>query len=125
MKNRILFSIHPEFADAILSGKKKVEFRRVIFRKVDIKEVVIYATHPVRRVVGRFEIDEVLTAEPGVLWKQTKDIGGVTREKFDNYFLGKNIGFGIKIKNPVRFVNSQPLSKYVTSNTPPQSFCYV
>lgn len=125
MKNRILFSIHPEFAEAILSGKKQVEFRRVIFKREKIKEVVIYATHPVKRVIGRFEIDEILSDAPETLWSKTKDIGGVTREKFDSYFLGKGIGFAIKIKNPIRFTNSQPLSKYVSSNMAPQSFCYV
>jgi predicted transcriptional regulator len=125
MKKSVLFSIHPEFAEAILSGEKQVEFRRVIFKRSEIKEVVIYATHPIQRVVGRFEIDEVLAAKPDVLWEKTKNVGGVSKEKFKNYFFGKDIGFGIKIKNPVRFEKSQPLSKYVASNTAPQSFCYV
>ena len=125
MKKRILFSIHPEFAEAILSGTKQVEFRRVIFKRNEIKEVVIYATHPIQRVVGRFEIDEVFVDTPDVLWSKTKDVGGVSKEKFENYFSGKAIGFGIKIKNPIRFEKSQPLSKYVSSNTAPQSFCYV
>ena len=33
MKKRVLMSIHPEFANAIFDGRKRYEFRRVLFKE--------------------------------------------------------------------------------------------
>ena len=49
----------------------------------------------------------------------------VTKEKFDSYFKDRTRAFAIKVTNPTRFSVPQPLSKYLASNTPPQSFCYI
>lgn len=46
-----IFSIHPQFADLILSGEKKFEFRRIPAKR-DIDKILIYATAPVCAVVG-------------------------------------------------------------------------
>lgn len=124
MKKRVLLSIHPEFADAIFDGHKHYEFRRVLFKQ-DVDEVVVYATMPVARVVGRFRIADIHEDAPNALWAKTKAVAGVTKEKFDSYFRGKTKAFAIKVGDPVRFAVPQPLSKYLASNTPPQSFCYI
>lgn len=117
-------SIHPEFANAIFSGQKKYEFRRVIFKR-PIREVVVYATLPVGRVLGSFMIEDIFVDAPEDIWKKTENYGGVSKERFDSYFGNRNRAFAIKISNPTRFLTPQPLSRYVTSNTAPQSFCYV
>lgn len=124
MKKRVLLSIHPEFAEAILDGQKQFEFRRVIFKE-RVDEVVIYATLPVARVIGSFKIDAIYEDVPKGLWAMTKAVGGVTKEKFDTYFKGRTKAFAIKVSDPVRFSSPEPLSKYLRSNTPPQSFCYI
>lgn len=124
MKRRVLLSIHPEFADAIFDGHKHYEYRRVLFKE-DVDEVVVYATLPVARVIGRFKVAEIYEGEPKALWAKTKSVGGVTKEKFDSYFKDRTVAFAIKVGDPVRFAVPQPLSKYLASNTPPQSFCYI
>lgn len=124
MKKRVLLSIHPEFADAIFSGYKHYEFRRVLFKEA-VDEVVVYATSPVSRVVGSFKIDDIYEEAPADLWKKTRMLAGVTKEKFDSYFHDRPTGFAIKVANPIRFAVSQPLSRYLRSNTAPQSFCYI
>jgi len=124
MKKRVLLSIHPEFADAILDGRKQFEFRRVLFKE-PVDEIVIYATSPVARVVGTFTIDDVYQDAPKVLWSKTKAVAGVSKEKFDSYFKDRSTAFAIKVSSPIRFAVPQPLSKYLRSNTPPQSFCYI
>jgi predicted transcriptional regulator len=124
MKKRVLLSIHPEYADAIFNGHKGFEFRRVLFKE-DVHEVFVYATSPISRVVGRFTIEDIYQDAPNQLWTRTKALAGVTKEMFDTYFENKATAFAIKVSDPVRFVQPQPLSKYVASNTPPQSFCYI
>ena len=124
MKKRVLLSIHPEFANAILDGHKRYEFRRVLFKE-RVDEVLIYATLPVGQVVGSFMIDDIYEDTPKAVWAKTKSVAGVTKEKFDSYFKDRTKAFAIKVAEPVRFASPQPLSQYVPSNTPPQSFCYI
>lgn len=124
MKKRVLLSIHPEFAEAIFDGQKQYEFRRVLFKE-DVDEVVVYATKPVARVIGSFKIEDIYEDAPKALWAKTKAVAGVTKEKYDSYFKDRTKAFAIKVGDPVRFAVPQPLSKYLASNTPPQSFCYI
>ena len=124
MKKRVLLSIHPEFANAIFDGHKHYEFRRVLFKE-DVDEIVVYATMPVARVIGTFKITDIYEDAPNALWAKTKAVAGVTKEKFDSYFQDRTRAFAIKVGDPVRFAVPQPLSKYLASNNPPQSFCYL
>jgi len=124
MKKRVLLSIHPEYADAIFDGHKGYEFRRVLFKE-DVDEVLVYATMPVARVVGSFKIAGIYEDAPKALWIKTKTVAGVTKEKFDSYFKDRTRAFAIKVSDPTRFAVPQPLSRYLASNTPPQSFCYI
>ena len=64
-----LMSIHPRYADAILDGTKVVEFRKRALAG-DISTVLVYATAPVRRLVGTFQLSATLTASPRDLWQQ-------------------------------------------------------
>ncbi|MYM70237.1 ASCH domain-containing protein [Pseudoduganella sp. FT55W] len=124
MKKRVLLSIHPEYAEAILSGHKEFEFRKVLFKE-KVSEVVIYATAPVSRVIGSFEVEDIYSASPNEIWERSKDFSGVSRELFNNYFHGRNLAHAIKIAKPVRFSRPKLLSHYLKSNVPPQSFCYI
>lgn len=124
MKKRVLLSIHPEYANAILDGKKCYEFRRVIF-KHEVNEIYLYATSPISRIIGKFKVVEIYKESPEVLWVKTKDFSGVTQEMFEKYFKNRKKAFAIKISDPIRFEKPQPLSRYITSKTPPQSFCYI
>jgi predicted transcriptional regulator len=76
-------------------------------------------------VLGSFRIEEIYEDAPEELWVKTKAFAGVTKEMFDRYFKDKVRAFAIKVSNPIRFSHPQPLSKYVPSNNPPQSFCYI
>lgn len=124
MKKRVLLSIHPEYANAILDGHKKFEFRRVIFKR-QVSEIVLYATQPVGRVLGSFTVENIFMDAPKDIWKKTSKRGGVSKEKFDAYFENREWAFAIKISSPTRFLTPQPLSRYISSNVAPQSFCYV
>ena len=124
MKKRILLSIHPEYANAILEGNKGFEFRRVLFKE-KVQEIFVYATSPISCVIGKFEIEDIYVDSPNKIWAKTKNYAGVTKDIFDDYFKDREKAFAIKVVNPVRFSEPQPLKNYVPSNTPPQSFCYV
>jgi len=121
---KVLLSIKPEFAESIFDGSKKYEFRKAIFKNPDIKTVVVYASSPVQRVIGEFDIETILKASPDELWKETKDASGITEEFFFDYFQNRDTAFAIKVKNIHRFKKTLCLRKSY-NKTPPQSFCYV
>lgn len=56
---KVLLSIKPEFANKIFEGSKKFEFRRSIFKNKQVKSIVVYASAPISKVIGEFEIDTV------------------------------------------------------------------
>ena len=76
----VLLSIKPKYVKQILRGEKKYEFRRSIFRyREEIKMVYIYSTSPVKRIVGRFTIEEIIEDHPKNLWKSFRDFSGIEK----------------------------------------------
>jgi predicted transcriptional regulator len=121
---KILLSIKPEYAELIFSGTKKYEFRRAIFKNKNVKTVVVYASSPIQKVIGEFEIESILQCDLKNLWKMTKEFAGIEKSYFYKYFSNKEDGFAIKIAKPKRY--RKPLCiKSDLKVTPPQSFLYL
>ena len=121
---KILLSIKPEFANKIFNGSKKFEFRRLVFKNKSVNTVVVYASAPVSKVIGEFDIEQVLKLELSELWDKTKDFSGISKEFYDSYFSGKEEGFALKIKNPKLYSKAKNI-KDEYGMTPPQSFAYL
>ncbi|MCE9673826.1 ASCH domain-containing protein [Myxococcus stipitatus] len=122
---KVLLSIKPEYAEKILEGKKHYEFRRAVFKNPEVKTVVIYATKPVGKVVGEFDIAEVLSECPSDLWARTSKLAGITRRFFDQYFTGRKTAYAIKVQNVRRYRKPLELQTLLENGVPPQSFCYL
>jgi len=125
MPTSVLLSIRPQYAAAILDGTKKYEFRRTRFRNPDANRVVLYASSPVCRVVGEFEVDYILALEPDKLWTATADGAGIDREAFEDYFRDLDRGFALKVKHPRRYGDPLRLDVHFGLARPPQSFQYI
>ena len=54
----VLLSVKPKYAEKIVEGKKKYEFRRAIFQKQNIEKVYIYSSSPVSKIVAAFRSEE-------------------------------------------------------------------
>ena len=121
---KILLSIKPEFANKIFDGTKKFEFRRSIFKNQAVNTVVVYASAPVSKVIGEFEIETVIKKGLNELWNQTKDYSGISKSYYDVYFTGKEEGNAIKVKNPTLYKKALNL-KEEFGMVPPQSFAYL
>lgn len=117
-------SIHPIYAEQIMTGHKRVEFRK---RPVadDVTHVLIYATAPVCRVIGVFSIEEQISQPPRALWRDFKDVGGIAYNDLMKYYRGYTVGTGIRVKKA--FAASTPLClvKDLGIDHPPQSYRYL
>jgi len=96
---KVLLSIKPEYADKILSGEKRFEFRKSIFKKEGIRTVIIYATMPVGKVIGEFNIKNILSDKPEFIWDRTRDLSGITKSFFDSYFYERSRAYAIEVES--------------------------
>lgn len=56
---KIMLTIKPEYVEKILDGSKKYEYRTKLATK-NIHSLIIYATAPIKKVVTKVEIVEVM-----------------------------------------------------------------
>ena len=84
---KVLLSIKPQFVDEIFNGNKRYEYRKSIFRNPNVRSIIIYATMPVGKIVGEFDIEEILEEHPKTLWEKTKKYSGVSEEFYNHYFM--------------------------------------
>lgn len=125
MQTSVLLSIKPRFAEAIFAGTKKFEFRRAIFRNREVSRVIVYASSPVCKVLGEFEIGSVLELSINDLWKRTESWAGIEKAYFKSYFKGKRHGYALKVTRPRKFSEPLSLKDDFGISHPPQSFRYV
>lgn len=122
---RILLSIKPEYASKILDGSKKFEYRRKIYKRTGIKKVIIYATLPVGKVVGEFQIEGVIESCPKQLWAETKEASGITYDFYSSYFSDREKAFALKVGKVRRYKIPKCLTEFLDSGIAPQSYAYV
>lgn len=121
---KVILSIKPEFANKIFNGTKKFEFRRTLFKNKEVKKIVVYASAPISKVIGEFEIDRIFHEELDQLWNQTSKFSGISEDYYMQYFNGKESGFAIEVKNPKKYKNGLCIKQNFGLN-PPQSFAYL
>ena len=117
-----LLSIKPTYAEAILSGIKKWEFRRRKFMEKPDR-VYIYCTSPVRRVVGFFEPGEIISGSSKEIWRKCGKDGAISRKEFFKYSNSGTI-HAIKILRVEKLEIPMKLN-LLGKNKAPQSFCYI
>jgi predicted transcriptional regulator len=122
---KILLSIKPEYAEKIMSGEKRFEYRKSLHKNLDISCALVYATLPVGKLVGEFVINSVLKAPPEELWQKTKTWSGITKEFFDEYFADREYACALKIGEVIRYDEPQDPSDVFENFVAPQSFRYV
>lgn len=121
---KVVLSIKPEFANKIFDGSKHYEFRKAVFKNPDIKTVIVYASYPISKVIGEFDIENILHDDIGSLWNITAEFSGISEDFYNAYFSSREKGYAIKVKNPKRYKIPKIL-KEEFNMTPPQSFAYV
>ena len=119
-----LLSIRPEYARALLNGEKRVEFRRQPLAP-DVTRVVIYATAPVRLIVGAFEVAGIERHTPSAAWARYSSEGGIGKAAFDLYYAGASVAVVIRALNPRAADRPIRLDEVRAGMRPPQSFMYL
>jgi predicted transcriptional regulator len=127
-KPKLVLSIHPRFASAILAGTKTIELRRRFSRSNGADcMALIYATAPISAIIGSVVIAKVQRSKLDNLWRAARTSAGVTKSEFDNYFAGLDEGYGLHLSKPTLISTPVPLNELVDEFgfSAPQSFRYL
>lgn len=119
-----LLSIRPHYVDRILEGTKRVEFRKARFGR-PVTHVIIYSTHPIRKVVAAFEVGAVVAASPRRLWTKYDGVAGIARREFLSYFAESTLAVAIAIVNLRILPRPFELRELSGTLRPPQSYRYI
>jgi predicted transcriptional regulator len=124
----MILSLRPRFAEAILSGVKTVELRRTE-PKIRVPTLaLIYASTPVRALLGTCVVTSVESGHLPALWQAHGAGSGIDHGEFLQYFEGVQAGSALSLASPTRFSRPIPLVELRSRPKgfrPPQSFSYV
>jgi len=121
----VLLSVKPKYAEKIVEGKKKYEFRRAIFKKQNIEKVYIYSSSPVSKIIAAFEIEKILKDSPEKIWTLCQKYAGISKKDFFDYFKNSEQAFAIEIGYVDSFKEHINPFKVIENFKPPQSFYYL
>jgi len=127
MKNtltNVILSIKPIYAEAIMAGTKKVEFRKKIFKR-EVEKIFIYSSMPKKMIIGYFTILEIIEDTPSNIWKEFKEVGGISEKDFFEYYKNTEKGFSIKIDKVVKFKEEIEPEEFIEEFCAPQSYIYI
>lgn len=82
-------TIYPKNIEKIEAGIKKYEFRRSIYKHQDVENAYIYASVPIKKIVGVFKIGQVVSGIPEEVWDRCDVGSATTKESLMEYFKGK------------------------------------
>ena len=124
----IVLSIKPQYCDKILDGEKIVELRRR-FPISGITGIVahIYATSPVKSIVGSVKIVDVNKMSITDIWMEYSSSAIISKEDFEIYFEGVDQGFALALESAQRFTRCFCLDELRQNYNfhPPQSYAYI
>jgi len=120
----IILSVKPEFAFAICDRRKTIEFRKTLLALNET--VLLYATSPIKRIVGACVFTDVERERPAVLRFRFGGPGMVCGPDFADYFKGHFYGFAYEIKYAAPlFEPANPKDMLGKNWRPPQSWCHI
>ena len=124
----MLLSIKPKFAEEILAGAKRFELR-VSPGIPPGARIILYASSPVKAIVGEFTAGRVVVGsyEDLVMAVTAIPSHGLSDEDFSYIRNRKKTPAAIEVLNPVRYCRSIPLNELrrVGLKNPPRSYIYL
>jgi predicted transcriptional regulator len=97
-EKHLFISVKPEFAEKIISKEKKIELRTVKPNVEAGSYIIIYASSPVKSVIGFGIIQQIIETTPREMWVNYSNLLGIDKSRFNEYYNGKQKAIGIKIK---------------------------
>jgi predicted transcriptional regulator len=127
-RRHALLAVRPPFAEALVEGRKTVEFRRVRASLRAGDRVFVYATAPTQAVVGSFVCGPVVEARPDILWRRYSSAAATSGSFFRSYFGESEVGCAIEVTQPKLWTSPLTLHRirqHLPDFSPPQSYTFL
>ncbi len=111
MDDDLVMSIRPEFAERIIQGHKTVEVRRVFAKKWQGSRVSLYASAPVRALIGSATISKVIKGTPEDVWENYHIALGCRKKDFFDYTKSAREVYAIELEDIRPFIANVPVTQ--------------
>jgi len=127
IKRYLFISVKPEFANKIVSKEKSIELRKIRPHVIVGDYVIIYASSPLKSVVGFGIIKQIIETTPEQMWQKYHLLLGIDKIRFEGYYAGKEKSIGIEVENirKVAPIHLDKLRAIDPNFHPPQVYRYV
>ena len=128
IKHKYLFiAVKPEYANKLISNKKDIELRKMKPNVQPGDYVIIYASAPVKAVVGFGKVRGIIMCSPQEMWNKHSERLGIELQEFHSYYNGYNkaVGIELEIIKPVAPIGLMELRIVDPNFHPPQIYRYV
>lgn len=88
----------------------------------------MYASSPVKAVLGQFVVCQVVHGEPPQIWREYGLDVGISKQEYDKYYEGAEVAYAIVLSDPCTFerpVDLDELRKEWNGFHPPQTYRYL
>ena len=121
--SQMLLSIKPQYVEKIISGKKKFEFRKFHCR-CGVDTIVIYATAPMKKVIGEVALLNIIEGDVDYVWHETKGFGGILKKDYKAYYKERETAVAYQLGEVTLYDKPKALSDLGLGYVP-QSFAYL
>lgn len=128
MERMVVLSLKPRFAEAILAGVKTVELRRTEPKIVVPTRALLYASTPLKALVGTCIIESIRSADLTTLWDDYGSRSDLCHCEFLQYFAGVDRGTALTLTQPQALkhqIGLKALRAKPKGFRPPQSYAYI
>lgn len=127
--DKILMSMHPDYARLVFKGIKQVEIRKKFSRRWKGRQAVVYGTQPEGALMGEVTLSEITSGTATEIWERYGARSGCTHEQFADYVGGSPKVYAIELSNINPYLSPVgiPLISGLIGEDlrPPQSFLNV
>ena len=123
----LFIAVKPKYANKLISGQKDIELRKMKPHVQHGDYVIIYATAPVKAVIGFGKVKNIIVCSPNEMWAKHSIRLGIMQHEFDSYYANhkKAIGIEFEIIKPITPIGLEELKKVDANFHPPQIYRYV
>lgn len=123
----LFIAVKPEYANKIISGQKDIELRKMKPHVQQGDYVIIYASAPVKAVLGFGKIKGIIECNPKYLWERYSNRLGINKQSYFSYYDGyhKAVGIEFDMIRAISPIGLEELRKVDPNFQPPQIYRYV
>ena len=128
IRHKYLFiAVKPEYANKLISGTKNIELRKMKPCVQPGDYVIIYASAPVKAVVGFGKVKAIIMCSPQEMWNKHSERLGINEQSFFSYYMGyrKAVGIEFEMIKSIAPIGLVELRNVDSNFQPPQIYRYV